>query len=101
MCLELAFLRRSFTRMEVMSADASVRPLGNLFSAVDRAFTSHFNDVAHKVVTELNSFVKIELEQLGILEREHQRLLKEYSCAQDEYITLKPQGPCGKKQKAE
>jgi hypothetical protein len=45
--------------------------------------------------------VRIELEQLGVLEREHQRLLNHFNNAQDEYITLKPQGQCSKKQRTE
>jgi hypothetical protein len=101
MCLEFASLRKSFNRMEVMSADSSVRPLGKLFRAVDRAFTCHFNDVAQKIVTDLNSFVRKELEGLAVLEREHQRLLRDFHGAEDEYINLKTQAARSKKQKTE
>jgi hypothetical protein len=101
MCAEFASLRKSFERMEVMAADASIRPLGRLFAAVDRAFSCHFNDVARKIVTDLNAFVKRELEELGVLEHEHQRLLKDYHSAEDEYTTLKAQSTQAKKTKTE
>jgi hypothetical protein len=73
MCLEFASLRKFFSRMEVMSADSIVHRLGKLFLAVDRMFTCHFNDVSQKIVTDLNSFVRKDLEGLATLEQEHHR----------------------------
>jgi hypothetical protein len=101
MCLEFASLQKSFDRMEVMSADSSIRPLGKLFRAVDRAFTCHFNDVSQRIVTNLNSFVRKELEGLATLEREHQHLLRDFRSAEDEYINMKIQAARSKKQKTE
>jgi hypothetical protein len=101
MCSEFASLRKTLSRMEVMSTDAFLRPLGKLFHAVDRAFTCHFNDVAQKIVPDLNSFVKKELEELSTLEREHQRLLKDYNSAEEDYTNLKAQVSKPKKEKVE
>jgi hypothetical protein len=101
MCSEFAALRKSFGRMEVMSADASIRPLGKVFKSVGRAFSSHFNEVTHKIVGELNAFVKKEFEELNLFAREHERLLREFNCAEEEYTTLKVQVSTAKKEKIE
>jgi hypothetical protein len=87
--------------MEVMSADSIVHRLGKLFRAVDRMFTCHFNDVSQKIVTDLNSFVRKDLEGLATLEQEHHRVLRDFRSAEDEYMNLKAQALRSKKQKTE
>ncbi|OHS98357.1 ARF GAP-like zinc finger-containing protein [Tritrichomonas foetus] len=101
MCTEFKSLRKSFNNMEIICTDSSIKPLSDILKAVDTAFTSHFNIIAQKIVSPLNSFVAKELEQLTNEERDYQKHFISFNSAEEKYVSLKPQAKEKDKQEKE
>jgi hypothetical protein len=94
-------LRKSFDAMEVVCTDSSIRPLSEIFKAVDDAFTKHFADVMSKIVAELNQFLSKQVDDLPAFAHEHQRLMGNLSKAEERFVSKSPQSVPAKLQQRE
>ena len=101
MCAEFENLRKSFDSMEFICTDASIKPLCEIFAAVDGAFSQHFHIVNDKIVQPLKDFVTKHIESLPDLEKKNQKELLMWNAEEEKYVTLKPQIREEKKQEKE
>lgn len=96
---EFANLRKSFDNMELICTDMSVKPLCEIFAAVDTAFSQHFHVVNEKIVKPLNAFVATHIDPLPELEKRNQKELVLWNTEEEKYVAMKTQSKEGKKKR--
>ncbi|KAH0792514.1 ARF GAP-like zinc finger-containing protein [Histomonas meleagridis] len=89
MCEEFKQLRNSFDNMEIIATDQSIKPLSEIFQAVDTAFTTHFNIISKSIADPLNQFVAQDLIKLATLEKDYQKHHSSYIEAEERYASMK------------